>query len=166
MKYNDDNKTDIVRSSLERFLYTLSKMHGGNDISRRECAITFIGDSLMSDTMVAMECQLMTIGYKNSTECVFAHVGKENYYKNTNYVCNNSVINNQNTRTSLFQRRFLNLQSESCPTINLSLISNELLYEITTDEFINNFIHRPEDDNIEKHYFLLIMVHIQMIKSI
>lgn len=149
MKYNDDNKTDVVRSSLERFLHALSKMYGrSNDISNRgECAITFIGDSLMADTMVAMECQLLTIGYKNSTECVFAHVGKDNYYKDINYDCNNSTINNQDTRTSLFQRRFLNLQSESCPTINLSLITNELLYEITTDEFINFFIHRPEDNN-------------------
>ena len=97
MKYNDDNKTDVVRSSLERFLHALSKMYGrSNDISNRgECAITFIGDSLMADTMVAMECQLLTIGYKNSTECVFAHVGKDNYYKDINYDCNNSTINNK-----------------------------------------------------------------------
>lgn len=157
MKYNiDKNKTDIVRSSLERFLYALSKMHGSSDISNRQCDITFIGDSLMSDTMVAMECQLITIGYKNLTECVFAHIGKDSYYTNTNYVCDNSTINNQNTRTLQFQRQFMNQQSKSCPIINLLFIKIELLYEITTDEYIKNFIQRSKDDSNNRKTLLLV----------
>lgn len=155
MKYNDDNKTDVVRSSLKRFLYALSEMHGSNDKSNRHCTITFIGDSLMSDTMVAMECQLMSIGYKNSTECVFDHIGKEDYYKNTNYVCHNSTINNQNKQTLHFQRQFVNLLSESCPIINLSFISNIFLFEISTDEFIKNFMHRSEDHSKRKKLLLV-----------
>jgi len=153
MKYDDDT-TDVVRLSLNNFLHILSEKHGNGDINNRQCSITFIGDSLMEDTMVAMECQLMMLGYRNSTECVFAHIGSTNYNKNINYTCHNSASNinnnnnyNNNNLSSQFQRQFVNLQSQSCRIITLSFINNFLLYEITTDQFIKKFIQPQQNDH-------------------
>ena len=115
LRHIDDFSGNIAELALERLIATL--------YSRNICTIIVIGDSLASDTVVAMMCQLGRLQYESESLCNFANLGGAAYYDHVNYTCNGNLVDGkQNCNMSSPFRKFKNIMSKSCKEVYTKLL--------------------------------------------